>query len=57
MGLSKPGIIVDASVFHKFVDMNHEDSVPIHKCIKKQKLTLVYGNDKKSIDEIKNLLT
>ena len=52
MGLSKPGIIVDANVFHKFVT-KHEDSLPIHKCIKKQKLKLVYGNDEKSIDEIK----
>ena len=35
MGLSKPGIIIDANVFHKFVNANHKDSLPIHKCIKK----------------------
>ncbi|MDE0518017.1 MAG: hypothetical protein OXH36_00455 [Bdellovibrionales bacterium] len=45
MGLSKEGIIIDAEVFHKFVDQEHRDLKPIHKCIEKQILKLVYGND------------
>jgi len=52
MGLLKNGIIVDAEAFHKFINTDHEDSKPIHKCIRKQTLQLVYGNDKKSLDEI-----
>lgn len=53
MGLSKNGIIVDAEAFHKFTNKDHEDSKPIHKCIEKQALKLVYGDDEKSLDEIK----
>ena len=53
MGLLKKGIIVDATTFHKFTDVNHEDSKPVHQYIKNQKLKLVYGNDTKSVDEIK----
>ena len=34
VGLSKKGIIVDTVAFHKFVDLNHQDSKPVHKCIK-----------------------
>ena len=52
MGLSKKGIIIDAEAFHKFTNENHEDSKPIHKCIEKQTLQLVYGDDEKSLDEI-----
>lgn len=53
MGLSKTGIIVDAEAFHKFVDVNHKDSKPVHKCLKKQKLQLMYGDDTQSLNEIK----
>ena len=53
MKLLKKGIIVDTTVFHKFVDVNHEDSKLIHKYIKNQTLKLVYGNDEKSKEEIK----
>ena len=55
MGLLKEGIIVDAEVFHKFVNKEHEDSKPIHNCIEKQTLKLVYGDDEKSLDEIKRV--
>ncbi len=47
------GIIVDAEAFHKFVNINHRDSKPVHQCIKRGKLKLVYGNDEKSLNEIK----
>ena len=53
MRLSKKGIIVDTEAFHKFVDINNEDSKPVHNCIKKGALKLVYGNDEKSLNEIK----
>ncbi len=53
MGLLKKGIIVDVTAFHTFTNVNHEDSKPVHKYIKKQKLKLVYGNDEKSLNEIK----
>ena len=53
MKLSKKGIIVDVGAFHKFTNENHEDSKPIHQCIKKQTLQLVYGDDEKSLNEIK----
>ncbi len=53
MKLSRKGIIIDAEAFHKFININHEDSKPVHQCIKKGTLKLVYGNDKKSSDEIK----
>ncbi len=50
----KEGIIVDVVAFHKFSDdVNDEDSKPVHKCIRKQKLQLVYGDDEKSLEEIK----
>ncbi len=52
MGLSKKGILVDAEAFHKFVDPEHEDSKPVHQCIQKQTLILVYGDDEKSLEEI-----
>ena len=52
MGLSKKGIIVDTVAFHKFVDLNHQDSKPVHKCIKEQKLQLAIGNDEQSLNEI-----
>ena len=54
MNLQKKGIIIDAEVFYKFVDENHEDSKPIHKYLMQKKtLQLVYGNDEKSSGEIK----
>lgn len=53
MKLSKKGIIVDAEAFHKFVNINHRDSKPVHQCIEKGKLKLVYGDDEKSKNEIK----
>ena len=53
MGLSKKGIIVDAEAFHRFVNVNHKDSKPVHQCIQKGTLNLVYGDDKKSLGEIK----
>ena len=52
MKISKKGIIVDVNAFHKFKDINHEDSKPIHQCIENGKLRLVYGNDEKSLEEI-----
>ena len=52
MGLFKKGIIVDVGAFHKFTNENHEDSKPIHQCIKKQTLQLVCGDDEKSLNEI-----
>ena len=50
--LSK-GIIIDAEAFKKFLDTDHEDSKPVHQCIKKGTLQLVYGDDPKSSCEIK----
>ena len=53
MKLQKKGIIIDAEVFYKFADENHEDSKLIHKYLMKKKaLQLVYGNDEKSSGEI-----
>ena len=52
MGLSKKGIIVDATAFHRFVNANHKDSKPVHQSIQKGTLNFVYGNDKKSLGEI-----
>ena len=54
MGLSKKGIIIDATAFHTFVDKSHKDAEPIHDCITKQKLQLVCGNDNQSVKEIGN---
>ena len=53
MSTLKKGIIVDTNAFHIFVDTEHEDSKPIHKCIKNRKLQLVYGDDEQSLKEIK----
>ncbi len=53
MGLSKKGIIVDTEAFHIFANTQHKDSKPVHQCIKKQKLQLAYGDDEKSLKEIK----
>ena len=47
------GIIIDSNMFSTFIDKKNEDAKPIHKCILKKTLQLVYGGDDDSMREIK----